>query len=605
MRLKTHLPVSSLRSLSIPAALAIATAAGAPSCSDGDTTSSSPAASSSSGASSSATGGGGVGGGEGGAGGGAGAGGEAGSGGAGGGTACLPEPNLDLLSEGLTLSSRADYVGGGDGGLAHITYWTIKADTLAQPEKYKASQMQANVLHSQKLMPKADVAGTEILGTLTVTDNDGVRAQQIVLKVPTAWNGSLVVAGTPGTRGELGSEGTVAPWLLSRGYAYISGNKGMTNGGVDGNSTLLNKMHPTQHWGMMMIDLALFAKERIEKALGADPACPVTVKNIYAVGLSNGGYQVRRALEIDHARVAAGKSRIFAGGLDWAGAYFPDARVLDTDKNGMVTTAEYAAADTLVSTNDDAALAMKYAYDPATQTTPEHFMENPPFAAAHPAMIAAGFDPASAPIWGAYNSAFDSFKAAAPAFKGTGYYNIVSYYFRADLLGHDAAQSQAYSPFAGAVDPPPFYTWPGRSVDKGFTEESVTWALKNANTAEFSSPLISVHGDRDGLLGLTANAKMYRDAIEKYGKPELYRLYIIQNGGHVDLHSDGTAIDFDFDGMLGDEGAADVFTLVQPYAERAFDYLVAWAAQGTAPPLSKTISTNPQNDILDAAMISF
>jgi hypothetical protein len=601
MPLKIQLPTSTVRSLSIPTALALALAAGAPSCSDGDASSRSSAASS---ASSSASGSGGEAG-TGGAGGGAGSGGEAGTGGAGGGTACLPTPNLDLLSEGLSSPSRADYKGGGDGGLAHITYWTIQADTLAEPEKSKAMQMKANIIHSQKLMPTADVPGTEILGTLSVNGPDGERKQQIVLKVPTAWNGSIVVAGTPGTRGELASEGAVAPWLLSRGYAYIAGNKGMTNGGADGNTTLLNKQHPTQHWGMMMIDLALFAKERLEKAIGADPACPVTVKNIYAVGLSNGGYQVRRALEIDHARVAAGEARLFAGGLDWAGAYFPDARVLDTDKNGTVTTAEYAAANTLVSTNDDAALAMKYAYDPATQTTPEHFVENPPFSAAHPAMTAAGFDPASAIIWGAYNSAFDSFKAAVPAFKGTGYYNIVAYYFRADLLGHDAAQSQAYSPFAGAVDPPPFYTWPGRSVDKGFTEESVTWALKNANTAEFSSPLITVHGDRDGLLGLTANAEMYRSAIEAHGKPELHRLYVIQNGGHIDLHSDGAAIDFDFDGMLGEEGVADLFTPIQPYAERAFDYLVAWAEKGSAPPLSKTIPTNPQSDILDASMISF
>jgi hypothetical protein len=604
MPLKIQIPTSTLKSVSIPTALAIAIAAGAPSCSDDDTSSSTRGSSSASSASSSTSGSGGSG--EGGAGGGAGSGGEAGvGGGTGGGAACVPKPNLDLLSEGLTTPSRADYTGGGDGGLAHITYWTIQANTLPDPEKYKASQMQANVIHSQKLIPTADVAGTEILGTLSVMGPDGERKQQIVLKVPAAWNGSIVVAGTPGTRGELASEGAIAPWLLSRGYAYISGNKGMTNGGADGNTTLLNKQHPTQHWGMMMIDLALFAKERLEKSIGADPACPVTVKNIYAVGLSNGGYQVRRALEIDHARVAAGEARLFAGGIDWAGMYMPDARALDVDNNGTVTTAEYAAKDTLVSTNDDAALAMGYAYDPATQTSPEHFMETPPFMAAHPAMTAAGFDPSSAPIWGAYNSAFDSFKAAVPAFKGTGYYNIVAYYFRADLLGHDAAQSQAYSPFAGAMDPPPFYTWPGRGVDKGFTDESVTWALKAANTAEFSSPLITVHGDRDGLLGIDANAKAYSAAVEANGKPELYRLYVIQNGGHIDLHSDGAALDFDFDGMPGEEGVADVFTLVQPYAERAFDHLVAWAEQGTAAPPSKTITTDPKNDILDASAINF
>jgi hypothetical protein len=532
-------------------------------------------------------------------------GGMGGSGGMGGGSACTPTPDLDALMAGLGSPLRADYVGGGDGGLAHITYWTIQAAMLPEAEKKKATQMQANVIHSQKLIPTADIPGTEITGSLSVMGPDGERKQELVLKVPTKWNGALVVGGTPGTRSELSTEGSLVPWLLSRGYAYIAGNKGMTNGGADGNTTLLNKAHPTQHWGNMMIDLATWAKDRLEKAIGADPACPVEVKRIYAVGLSNGGYQVRRALEIDHARVGAGEARLFSGGLDWAGAYFPDARVLDSDKDGSVTPAEYAAADTLVSTNDAAALAMGYAYDPATQTSPAHFMENPPFSGAHPAMTAEGFDPASAPIWGAYNSAFDAFKAFYPAFKGMGYYNIVAYYFRADLLGDDAAASQAYSPFAGAVDPPPFYTWPGRAVNGGFTAESVTWALKNANSAEFSSPMISIHGRRDGLLGLEACAEAYRSAVEAYGKADLHRLYVLENGGHVDLHSDGAALDYDFDGMPGEEGVADLFTPMQPYVERAFDYLVEWAEQGSEPPASKAIATDPKNDVLDAKLISF
>jgi hypothetical protein len=220
-------------------------------------------------------------------------------------------------------------------------------------------------------------------------------------------------------------------------------------------------------------------------------------------------------------------------------------------------------------------------------------------------MTGRGFSAASAPIWGAYNTAFDAIKAVVPAFKGTGYYNIVSYYYRADLLGHDLAESQAYSPFAGAVDPPPFYTWPGRNVDGGFTQESVTWALKAANTAEFSSPMISIHGDRDGLLGLASCAEAYRSAVEAHGSPDLHRLYVLENGGHVDLHSDGAALDFDFNGMAGDEGVADVFTIMQPYAERAFDYLVAWAEKGAAPPESKNLKTDPKNDVLDASMISF
>ncbi len=496
-------------------------------------------------------------------------------------------------------------MGGADGGLAHITYWTIQADTLAEPEKTKAKKMQESLLHSAMLPPKDDIAGTEIIGTLAVMGTSGERRQELVLKVPANWNGALVVAGTPATRSEFSNEGTMVPWLLRRGYAYVSGNKGMTNGGADGNATLLNQMHPSQHWGTMMIDLAEWAKARLEKAMGSDAQCPVTVKKIYAIGLSNGGYQVRRALEIDHLRVKNGEERLFSGGLDWAGAYFPDARVLDANNDQTVTPAEYAAAVHLVSSSDNAALTMGWAYDAATQTTPAHFAETPPYSAVQGAMTSLGFSPESAYMWGAYNTAFDSFKQAFPSFKGIGYYNFVAYYFRAELLGHDAAQSQAYSPFAGMVDPPPFYTWPGRGVDGGWTAESVSWALKNANTAEFSVPLVSVHGDRDGLIGLPGNGQAYKDAVDKYGSPALYRLYVIQNGGHVDLHSDGTNLDFNFDGTVGEEGMADVFTLMQPYTERAFDYLVDWAEQGNAPPASKTVTTDPKNDVLDASLISF
>jgi hypothetical protein len=497
-----------------------------------------------------------------------------------------------------------DYKAGGDGGLAHITYWTLKAgmpefDMLPAEEQAKVKKIQGTLLHSLKLPPKADVAGTEITGTLMIKGESGERTQEIVLKVPKDWNGDLVVAGAPGTRNEFSNEATIVPWVLSRGYAYVAGNKGMTNAGADGNATLLNKAHPTQHWGMMMLDLATWAKERLAKVTCKEPA------HIYAVGLSNGGYQVRRALEIDEANVAAGGKRIFAGGLSWSGAYHPDAQVLDTDKDGKVTPAEYAAGNTLVGTTERAALTMKWAYDPQTLTNPTAYMENPPFSAAKTAMNAAGFTDPSAWIWGAYNATFDALKAVNPIWKGTGYYNITAYFYRADLLGDDATASAAYTCFpANDKDPPPFYAWLASAKDGGWTDEAISWSMKNANTGTFSVPLISIHGDADGLLGLDANGVAYDAAVKAHGKPEMHRLYVIEHGGHVDYHSDGT-LDFDFDGTAGDEGAQDHFIIMQPYAERAFDYLVAWAKDGTAPPASSTVKTDPKNDVLDAAGITF
>jgi hypothetical protein len=502
------------------------------------------------------------------------------------------------------MAARKDYAGNGDGGLEHSTYWAIKKatpefDALAPEEQAKLTKMQASILHALELVPKGQTAGTEVTGTMVAGMGADERRQEVVFKVPANWNGKLAVVGTPGTRNEFANEGTIGPWLLKRGYAYISGNKGMTNGGVDGNATLLNKLHPTRHWGEMMLDMATWASERLAAVTCQAPT------HVYAVGLSNGGYQVRRALEIDHVRVNGGGTRVFAGGLDWSGAYWPDARVLDADANGTVSPAEYAAANHLVSTNEKAALTMKWAYDPMTLSTPANYQQMPKYTSAQAAMVAAGFAPESAPIWSAYNTAFDALKAQLPQFKGIGYYNFTAFYFRAELLGHDVTAASVYSCFPpNAMDPPPFYAWLAQAQDGGWTAESVTHALENANSAEFSAPLISVHGDADGLLGLGANATAYQAAVQKYGQMDKYRLFVIANGGHVDLHSDGL-LDFDFDGMPANEGAAALFTFVQPYAERGFDYLVEWAENQTAPPASKKVATDPTKDALDAAMITF
>lgn len=526
--------------------------------------------------------------------------------GAGCGAAQMTEQPLDLeaLKAELSDAQRVDYQGDSDGGLAHLNYYAIKAGSpelgmLSMLEQSKLAKVQASVLHSAKLKPTDRIAGTEVTGTLTVKDAQGERTQELVLKLPKTWNGQLVVAGTPGTRSEFANDAILVPWLLRRGYAYVAGNKGMTNRGADGNATLLNKRHMTQHWGLMMHDLAAWAVARLQAATGKAP------KYVYAVGLSNGGYQVRRALEIDHQRVAEKQPRRFAGGIDWAGAYWPDARVLDKDRDGTVTPAEFAAATQLVSSNERAALAIGYLYDAGTLANPASYGESPSFAKAQPAMAAAGFAPESAILWGAYSMLFDALKAVLPMWKGVGYYNLTAYYYRADLLGHDDKESAAYSMFAPmGGGRPPFYDYVATQTDGSYTKESVGWALRNANSAEFSAPLLSLHGDKDALIGLPGHGAAYAAAVSAHGSAALHRLYVIQNGNHVDAHADGT-IDYDCNGKPGDEGAADLLTPMQPYVERAFDMLTDWVERSQVPSASHTVATDAKNDLLDAQQIRF
>ena len=498
-------------------------------------------------------------------------------------------PRPQELIRGLQTPFLKYYSGDGDGGLAHITYWTMTTDSptyqgLEPEEQVKVAKIQANQLHSALFQPAQLVAGYEAIGIL----RRSVRRQQITLKLPDEWNGRLVVCGTPSFRNEYASEAVLVPWLLSAGYAVISGDKGMPNGLPD----MLSGAHPSQHWGIMMLDMAGFARHAIAKATGRE------VRRIYAMGLSNGGYQVRRALEIDHGRHRWGLRLVFDGGVDWSGTYFADARALDSDGDGRVSVAEYFQAGTLVATSDQATLAMGWAHSHDTLTNPEAFAMVPPFAPALEAMTAVGFTPESAVIWGYYNSNFDIYGGI---WRGVGYYNLLSYAYRAELLGDDDAAAAAYSCFSDPQSPdtrPPLYDYLTRAVNGGWTPESVRWALKNANTGRFSVPLITLHGLADGLLGFDAHAAPYRQAVESYGRAHLHRLYAVENAGHVDAHADGHA-DFDFDGTPGEEGVADRLTPMQAYAQRAFEYLIDWVENDIPAPGSTIIATDPVNDATD------
>ncbi|NNG01262.1 MAG: tannase/feruloyl esterase family alpha/beta hydrolase [Desulfobacteraceae bacterium] len=502
--------------------------------------------------------------------------------------------NPNHLVRGL-MESDVIYYSGDDesGGLAHINYWTIDPNTLPDREKQKARRIQANRLHSTLYQPHQVISGYESTGILDVEG----RKQWITLKLPDHWNGKLVVCGTPGLRNEYANEAMLVPWLLADGYAVVSGNKGL-DGGM---ATMLSGTHPSRHWGRMMHDMARWAKHRLIRATHR------WVHRVYAVGLSNGGYQVRRALEIDndHPR----RHRMFHGGLDWSGTYFADRKTLDTDRDGEVSMEEYAAADTLVKHMDTATLNMGWAYSPDTLTTPAQYEQYPRYPSVRPVMQDVGFNDNSDIFWGFYNTNYDAYKNV-PGYehwKGVGYQNLISYVYRAELLGDDAVESAVYSCFADPGQPdlrPPLYDWLEYAVDGGWTDEGVASALANANTAKFRVPMITIVGDSDGLLAMNAHSIAYRRAIEKNGKRRLHRLYVIENGPHVDAHADGL-VDFNFDGIPGNEGAADELTPMQAYAQRAFMYLEDWVEHRILPPAGKTVPTDPVNDISDPYLLEW
>lgn len=163
------------------------------------------------------------------------------------------------------------------------------------------------------------IAGRRVTGSLA-------PAQRFLLRVPDAWNGRLVVAGCPGQRSEYACDLLFGDLLLARGYAYMASNKGQGDGAVllapdarlevegvalprfmlSGGHALSFWQHAPGHtldaWRSEYIAIAETACERLAALCGREPEA------VYAVGLSNGGYEVRRAIET---------SDLFAGALTW------------------------------------------------------------------------------------------------------------------------------------------------------------------------------------------------------------------------------------------------------------------------------------------------
>jgi Tannase and feruloyl esterase len=151
---------------------------------------------------------------------------------------------------------------------------------------------------------------------------------QFLLRLPMVWNGKLVVGGASGTRSEFNGDLVISDYVLQKGYAYASQNKGTLNSrltsksdpnacplnpvsdSVPGSASnpliyfpLLDNENSLAEWGERINQAALIAKALIEAHYARKPS------RTYAMGVSNGGYQVRKAIE-DHPET-------FDGGVAW------------------------------------------------------------------------------------------------------------------------------------------------------------------------------------------------------------------------------------------------------------------------------------------------
>src|SRR6266481_5058510 len=348
---------------------------------------------------------------------------------------------------------------------------------------------------------------------------------RFLLRLPDDWNGRLVVAGASGTRSEFNGDFAWSDYVVQQGYAYASQNKGVLNLQLStAADPLACRLNPTSgvfvhffdndpgqpftRWAEFMIKAAQLARDGVKAGYGRSP------RFTYAVGTSNGGYQVRRAVEM--------APDLFDGGVDWEGTF------VDEHAPNLLTDLPPA----ILNFPDYAASGLS-----AASTAAKNIQ-----GAGYPPDIVSG----TASLWGLYNAQFWEVtqcqwqKRLDPAYdtygSGTGTYNYVSRLSSSDV----GAQFAAFT-----------------------------------TTGKIRRPLVTVAGTMDALLPIDHHARAYARRVAAASKQKrdddddrddrhrdddrpAYRLYEIQNGNHIETF----------------QVAFPQLELIEPHAQRAFDLLV-------------------------------
>jgi hypothetical protein len=346
----------------------------------------------------------------------------------------------------------------------------------------------ADVSPSTLQAPHDPIPGERIAGSLW-------PGERFVLRIPEAWNGRLVVAGCPGQRTEFASDRIFGDPLLARGYAYISGNKGNGDGvavldpgasfeidGVrlprfplpDGRGLVFWQHapgHTIERWTDEMIGLAERAHEIIAQKRGRAPELT------YAVGLSNGGYQVRRAIE---------ESDLFAGALAWNA-------VLWLPENNVIRTLAAAVA------------AMEAG-------KPE-------------ALAELGFPPDIRALSGT-GSLYQK--------------NLFGYWYLTLWLHAVHLDPHTSIAYGDVRDPQPAESWALRMGVWQYDRTPVISERirRFANTGKIRCKLIDLASEYDHLIPPERNFEPYKQLVTAAGKNALYRGHMIENAQHVEPWSE-------------------------------------------------------------------
>jgi hypothetical protein len=369
---------------------------------------------------------------------------------------------------------------------------------------------------------------------------DAAGEARILIRLPDPdqWNGKLVVAGASGTRSEFNGDFAWSDFVLQKGYAYVSQNKGIYNFFVTTAADPLGcRLNPTStfwvhfyatdpatpftRWTEFMNEASRIGGQALRAHYGSPP------RRTYAVGTSNGGYQVRRALE--------SAPELFDGGVEWEGTYVDPVapNILSGLPPAILNFPDYAAAG----------------FD-KNSTAANNIVET-----GYPPDIVLGTNS----LWGRYSGQFWEVtlcqwqKRLDPAYhtygSGTGTYSYVARLSASDV-GADVA----------AI----------------------------ATTGDIGKPLITVAGTMDALLPINLHARAYARAVaaafsrhrdegnDRQRQRPVYRLYEVQNGNHIETYKDTAPAFPDLE-------------LIQPHAQRAFELLTEGVEHGSNLPPDQCI----------------